>query len=325
MTGGGARPAVYRDYAVFGLRIRSNVELPELFPASGGAAPDVTIELGSVPVVTHGEADGLNQVNGEFVLVIPKVARYGIEAGKRITVDAEPGVPERNVRVFLLGSAFGVLLHQRGLLPLHANAIEIDGAAVAFMGPSGAGKSTLAAWFHDRGFRVIADDVCAVSHDFEGRPQAAPGLPRLRLWAEALELMGRSSHGLNRSVLNDDDDEKFDVPIDPASAARSQTAAVRDLFARPRRQILHRAAAGDRSRGGNLREHLPRRYLTRTSGQKEHWESASAARPRNAGVPGDPPMGSSSLDDSAHACFTTREAAEEPGTLRRDGKPARQS
>ena len=72
MTDGGARRPVYRDYAVFGLRIRSNVELPELFPASGDAAPDVTIELGSVPVVIHGEADGLNRVNGGFVLVIPR-------------------------------------------------------------------------------------------------------------------------------------------------------------------------------------------------------------------------------------------------------------
>ena len=135
-------------------------------------------------------------------------------------------MPERNVRLFLLGSAFGVLLHQRGLLPLHANAIEIDGRAVAFMGPSGAGKSTLAAWFHDRAFRVIADNVCAISRNSEGRRQAAPGLPRLRLWAEALELMGRSSHALNRSFV-DDDDEKFDVPMDPASRSPIEDAAVR--------------------------------------------------------------------------------------------------
>ena len=42
-----------------------------------------------------------------------------------------PGASSRNVRVFLLGSAFGALLHQRGLLPLHANAVEVDGRAVA--------------------------------------------------------------------------------------------------------------------------------------------------------------------------------------------------
>lgn len=273
MTDAGARPADYRDYAVFGLRVRSNVDLPELFPASGAGAPDVTIELGSIPMVTQGEDDGLNHVNGALVLVIPEVGRYRIEAGNRITVESEPGVPERNVRLFLLGSAFGVLLHQRGLLPLHANAIEIDGRAVAFMGPSGAGKSTLAAWFHDRGFRVIADDVCVVSFGLDGCPRAAPGLPRLRLWAEALELMGRDSQGLNRSFLNDEH-EKFDVPMDAASAARSQMplAAIYlldqggEFSIVPLRGIeAADAVFANTYRGG---------YLAKTSGQKEHWESA---------------------------------------------------
>ena len=77
-------------------------------------------------------------------------------------------VPDANIRLYLLGSAMGVLLHQRGLLPLHANAVEIDGKAFAFMGASGSGKSTLAAWFHDHGYRIIADDVCAVRFETEG-------------------------------------------------------------------------------------------------------------------------------------------------------------
>jgi hypothetical protein len=33
------------------------------------------------------------------------------------------------------------------------------------MGHSGAGKSTMAAWFLDRGYRVLADDVCVVTMD----------------------------------------------------------------------------------------------------------------------------------------------------------------
>ena len=261
------------DYSVFGLHVRSRLELPELFPASAAAAPDVTIELGSVPMVRHGENDGLNDVDGALVLVIPEVARYRIEAGNRITVDSEPGVPERNLRLFLLGSAFGVLLHQRGLLPLHANAIEIGGRAVAFMGPSGAGKSTLAAWFHDGGFKVIADDVCVVSFNLDGRPCTSPGLPRLRLWADALQLMGRDLQGLSRSFLSDEH-EKFDVPMDAASSARSQLplAAIylldrgSEFSIVPLRGIeAADAVFANTYRGG---------YLAKTSAQKQHWESA---------------------------------------------------
>jgi hypothetical protein len=273
MTNASARPGNYRDYRVFGLRVRSSVELPELFPATGVAEPDVTIELGSIPTVTQGENEGLNQVEGALVLVIPEVGRYQIEGGNRITVESEPGVPERNVRLFLLGSAFGALLHQRGLLPLHANAIEIDGRAVAFMGPSGAGKSTLAAWFHDRGFRVISDDVCVIGYDSAGVPHVAPGLPRLRLWAEALKLTGRDANGFARSYVSDKL-EKFDVPIQAASVAllNLSLAAIYvldrgDAFGVAQIHGLEAAEAvfGNTYRGG---------YLPIIGSHKDHWESA---------------------------------------------------
>jgi hypothetical protein len=210
------------DYSVFGLRVRSRVPLPELFAADGEGEPDVTIALGAVPEA-DGVQPGLWPMDGALLLVVRDVGRYRIEAGRRIIIEPQPEVPERNVRLFLLGSAFGALLHQRGLLPLHANAVEIDRSAVAFMGPSGAGKSTLAAWFHDQGYRVIADDVCVIGFDDQGRPFAAPGLPRLRLWAEALELMGRGTEGFQRSYIAAAEQlEKFDVPIDTNSAAVKQ-------------------------------------------------------------------------------------------------------
>jgi hypothetical protein len=120
-----------------------------------------------------------------------------------------PGASDRNIRLFLLGSAFGALLHQRGLLPLHANAIEIDGRAVAFMGHSGAGKSTMAAWFLDRGHRILADDVCVVAPGPSGCPLAFPGIPRLRLWREALEQSGRQTKGFELAF---DDMDKWNVP-----------------------------------------------------------------------------------------------------------------
>jgi hypothetical protein len=119
------------------------------------------------------------------------------------------GASDRNIRLFLLGSAFGAIVHQRGLLPLHANAIEVDGRAIAFMGHSGAGKSTMAAWFLDRGHRILADDVCVVVPDENSVPRAYPGIPRLRLWREALERSGRTTDGFELAF---DEDDKWNVP-----------------------------------------------------------------------------------------------------------------
>jgi hypothetical protein len=120
--------------------------------------------------------------------------------------------------VFLLGSVFGALLHQRGLLPLHASAIETRQGAVAFAGPVGFGKSTLAAVFHRRGYRILADDVCAVSLSVNGTPLVMPAYPQLNLWADALEKVGSTKENLRRTrVLT----EKYGLPVSTQFSASS--------------------------------------------------------------------------------------------------------
>ena len=198
------------DYSLFGLHIRSDLRLPELHAVTLASDPQVNVRLG--PVASAGQA-GLVPIEKGAQLTIDEIARYAITDGSTITIDREVDVPDANVRLYLLGSAMGILLHQRGLLPLHANAVEIDGQAFAFTGESGAGKSTLAAWFHDHGFRIIADDVCAISFDQDQSPCVAPGLPRLRLWREALERSGRDAAAFERSYAGDDNWDKFDVPL----------------------------------------------------------------------------------------------------------------
>lgn len=203
------------DYSLFGLRLRSELRLPELRAVTLTCEPHVRILSGEVPAAAQ---PGLCTIDGGAQLTIDGVARYAIKDGSTITIDREADVPDANVRLYLLGSAMGILLHQRGLLPLHANAVEIDGQAYAFTGASGAGKSTLAAWFHDHGYNIIADDVCAISFDQDQNPSVAPGLPRLRLWREALERSGRDAAGYERSYAGDDSWDKYDVPL-PQEAA----------------------------------------------------------------------------------------------------------
>jgi hypothetical protein len=209
-----------RDYSIFGLRVRSRLALPELFPASAPGEPDVTIETGEVPQVDSKDG-GLTAMNGSLVLAVPGVARYRITGGAHVVVEPVPGVPDENIRLYLLGSVFGALLHQRGLLPLHANAIEIQGNAFAFMAPSGHGKSTLAGWFHRHGLRLIADDVCVVKFEPHGAPAVLPGLPRLRLWSEAFGTLGWSHDGLSRSYAGHGNFDKFDLPVRAGSAVHS--------------------------------------------------------------------------------------------------------
>lgn len=167
------------SYDLFGLIVASEFAIPWAPEAATPGDGDVRIRR-----ARPGEAeDG-------FQFEVPGVARYRIVGGVKIIVDAGPDVSEETIRLYLLGSALGILLHQRGLLVLHANAIVIDGAAVVFMGPSGAGKSTLAAWFSARGYPVLTDDICAVEAGEDGRIEVLPGLTRLRLAADAASHLG---------------------------------------------------------------------------------------------------------------------------------------
>jgi len=211
-------------YRVFGLNVRSEIDLPELAPSDQLARADVTISV--EPIDSSISAPGVHAIDGDLVFVAEGVARYHISGGNRIVVDPSPGSPERNVRLFLLGSAFGALLHQRGLLPLHANAVEIGGKAVAFMGESGAGKSTLAAWFHDNGYRVLADDVTVVRFGEDSRARVAPGLPRLRLWRDALEMTRRDPEQFKLSYTGELPYEKFDVPLHHVATVDANLAAI---------------------------------------------------------------------------------------------------
>lgn len=199
--------------ALFGLRLDSELPLPELPPAEG-SGERVSIRFAPVPVPPQPvAADG-----ADLTLDVPEVGRFRIRGAREILIEPAPGASERNLRVYLYGSAMGALLHQRGLLPLHANAVGLGGRAVAFAGRSGAGKSTLADWFARRGEAVLCDDVCAIAPDEAGAPLVLPGIPRLRLWADAIERTGRDAAAFERSF---DGQDKFDVPVGATAAGAS--------------------------------------------------------------------------------------------------------
>jgi hypothetical protein len=218
---------VQNTYRIFGLSVESELPLPELVPAEAMAVADVVIRL-SAPETEPPTEFHLSASNGEITLSVPGIATYRMRNGACIAVAPEIDASERDVRLFLLGSAFAAILHQRGLLPLHSNAIEIDGKAIAFLGHSGAGKSTLAAWFHDRGHGVLSDDVCVVGVDAEGRGIAYGGVPRVRLWRDALEASGRTADGEERAA---DEWEKYNVRTDHAAIRHEAALSHIYLFA----------------------------------------------------------------------------------------------
>lgn len=174
-------------YRAYGLTISSALEIPEFSPGNGDP-PSVTIRTGAVADTRNRKmvAGAYYQAAPDrYLLSVPGVARFLVREGREVVV--ERAGPEERIRPFLFGSLFGVLLRQRGVLPLHASAIAVPRGAVIFAGPPGLGKSTLAAEFWRRGYRILADDVCAITPGPLGLPQAWPGYPGLNLHHDAAE------------------------------------------------------------------------------------------------------------------------------------------
>lgn len=146
---------------------------------------------------SSGESVLYEHTPGQFLLRVRRVAQYLVRDGAEIVVDPVPGSETDAVRLFLIRTAFGALLHQRGILPLHASGIATPQGAMVFAGRSGSGKSTLAAVFQRRGYGVIADELCAVRVDEP--PLVQPASPHLMLWADALGRFEIETIGLRRA------------------------------------------------------------------------------------------------------------------------------
>lgn len=208
-------------YLLAGLSVESEIDLPGAIVAPRPArGADVTIRRGAVPSrIENAAARGLTwAMDGDrFLLGVPDIVRLLVTGGRSIELELESGATLADAAPFIAGTAFGILLHQRGHVLLHASAVRVDGAAVLFCGPSGAGKSTLAAALARRGHALVTDDICAIGFDADGRPVAHPDGRSLKLWAQAIERLdlAESRGAAVRNRL-----QKFYVePADAAGAA----------------------------------------------------------------------------------------------------------
>jgi hypothetical protein len=217
-------------YRLASLKLISEFKLPGLAAWDGpaDAAADLVFRLGNVPAQLD-NADHvapLFQTRGrsEYLLALPGSARILIRDGREITIEPEFGVDPIDIRALLSGPVQAVLWHQRGLLPLHANAVVINGRAVALAGHSAAGKSTLAAVLVAQGHRMMTDDICVVDARAGADPHVLPGYPRLRLWRDTLDHLGIATEGLPRALLGK---EKYFVDCaNGAPSARQRLATV---------------------------------------------------------------------------------------------------
>lgn len=194
-------------YTYAQLQVRSNLELPEWESFLLSEVPkevDVSIHVEGCNLAQSVIAPESVVSANEFYFHMPEVGTYRIINGKKITVSPAPGAGQNELRLFLLGSAWGALCYQRGLLAIHAGAVQVGNEAVLFCALPGKGKSTMTAWLAAQGFPLVSDDLCCIDFFENDQPVVFPSTQRFRLWKDALQALGWNSDELERDHYRHD-------------------------------------------------------------------------------------------------------------------------
>jgi hypothetical protein len=120
-----------------------------------------------------------------YLLRFPGLADFTVSAGGTdVAAYPVPDVSEQTIEHLYLSQVFPLAMSRQWKLVLHASAVEVEGAAVAFLGASGRGKSTLTASFATSGYRFLTDDGLQLEKSSNGY-LIQPSHPSIRLWDDS--------------------------------------------------------------------------------------------------------------------------------------------
>jgi hypothetical protein len=201
--------------SAYGLVVESNIALPGVVADSGQAPADVSVLLtesdqlqtaalpgerawyvsperddADTPWLTVWRGDGFRFAYGEGAVFRIGLNGAAVEGSWRAPLTASDAAS------YVLGPVLAFALRLRGVVPLHAGAVVVDGAALLFAGAAGAGKSSTVAAMGSLGHAVLSDDVVPLSVT-PAAVVAAPGFPRVSVWDDtASAILGRALRDL---------------------------------------------------------------------------------------------------------------------------------
>ena len=115
------------------------------------------------------------------------------------------------IDLYLNGSVYGAILHQRKTLPLHGSCFRYQGLGIMLCGESGVGKSSLTTSFCLQGAAFLTDDVTPIVFP-NGKPHIWGISDRIKLWSDSLQQLNQAEAGLERIMPAR---EKFYFPMLP--------------------------------------------------------------------------------------------------------------
>jgi hypothetical protein len=173
---------------------------------------DVKIEINSYKkeVANPLFDDGFFRLNQtEFSMNVEGVASFYASRGNYVSMVVDPKATNANIELYLNGSVYGAILHQRKIMPMHGSCFVFNNKGIMLCGESGAGKSSLTASFVLDRNEFLTDDVTPILFS-NGKPLIWTMSDRIKLWEDSLIQLNENKEKL---VRIDPETEKFYYPL----------------------------------------------------------------------------------------------------------------
>ncbi len=201
---GAARsPISQPTYAMYGIRVQSDILLPFLpSECEQHAPPDIIVcraplDAGQLvpggPLIAfvrspEGDDEMVTRVyrgaGGTWIWNRSVGTCHLTPDARRVTVYIEHDTDENLLRQILVSQVLVIALHGLGCPSLHASSVLLGRlGALTFVGTSGDGKSTMAAAFLRHGAELLTDDALPLRLREDG-VYGGPGVPAMKLWPE---------------------------------------------------------------------------------------------------------------------------------------------
>jgi hypothetical protein len=154
---------------------------------------DVTIRRVETPRIVTSPlyVDSTWQISQhEFAMQVEGVGSFYACNGKDVEYAPSEDATQASVELYLNGSVYGAILHQRNILPIHGSSFIWNGKGIMLCGESGAGKSSLTAAFCMAGAQFLTDDVTPIVI-IAGKPEILPLSDRIKLWDDSLQQLNQ--------------------------------------------------------------------------------------------------------------------------------------
>ncbi len=181
-------------YTAYNLTIASDIEMKELFPITDSSfqkeMADIYIHCSPEP--NYLMNPGTQKITSDYIWFEVECGRLVCRNGNETIVETnnEPNQMQE-MRHYIVSHAMCFLMYMRGILPLHSSSVGNDEGSITLLGNCGAGKSTYSSLLRKRGYKLMADDVSAISIK-DGTPYVRLSIPQQKYTEDSARQEGLS-------------------------------------------------------------------------------------------------------------------------------------